>query len=119
LQYFAIVFLKLSRKKYLSAACLLANYLFAACLLAYANLLQREKEKGKKKQTHESNKDWGPWGSEFVFFCFFLFFGFLSFCFYWFLGFLVFWFVVGFFEGLAKQHKSEGPRPHSLPVLPL
>ena len=50
---------------------------------------------------------------------FFLFFGFLSFCFYWFLGFLVFWFVVGFFEGLAKQDKSEGPRPHSLPVLPL
>jgi hypothetical protein len=48
LQYFAIVFLKLSRKKYLSAACLLANYLSAACLLAYANLLQMEKEKGKK-----------------------------------------------------------------------
>jgi len=71
LQYVAIVFLKLSRKKYLSAA----------CLLAYANLLQKEKEKGKKtkrkkkpkkqnktkkqknkKQTHESNKDWVPWG---------------------------------------------------------
>jgi len=37
LQYFAIVFLKLSRKN---------NYFSAACLLAYANLLQREKEKG-------------------------------------------------------------------------
>jgi len=51
--------------------------LSAACLLAYANLLQREKEKGKKqnkktknqktkknkkKQTRESNKDWVPWG---------------------------------------------------------
>ena len=36
--------------------------------------------------------------------------------FFWFLGFLV---RCCFFEGLAKQHKSEGPRPHSLPVLPL
>ena len=43
----------------------------------------------------------------------------VSFCVFCFFGFLVFWFVVVFFEGLAKQHKSEGPRPHSLPVLPL
>ena len=38
-------------------------------------------------------------------------------CFFVFFWFLVFWFVVGFFEGLAKQHKIEGPRPNSLPVL--
>ena len=94
--------------------------LFICCMsVGLCQSAAKGKGKGEKKQTHESNKDWGPWGSEFVFFCFFLFFGFLSFCFYWFLGFLVFWFVVGFFEGLAKQHKSEGPRPHSLPVLPL
>jgi hypothetical protein len=40
--------------------------------LAYANLLQSEKERGKNtiqnkkkqktKKTHESNKDWVPWG---------------------------------------------------------
>jgi hypothetical protein len=33
-------------------------------------------------------------------------------------SFLVFWCVVGFFEGLVKQHKNEGPWPHSLRVLP-
>ena len=45
-------------------------------------------------------------------------FVFLVFCFF---SFLVSCFLVRcwFFEGLAKQHKSEGPRPHSLPVLPL
>ena len=46
-----------------------------------------------------------------LFFCFFDFF--------FFFGFLVSCFLVRrwFFEGLAKQHKSEGPRPHCLPVL--
>ena len=49
----------------------------------------------------------------------------LVYVFFWFLAlfycfvFFVFWFVVVFFEGLAKQHKSEGPGPNSLPVLPL
>ena len=46
-----------------------------------------------------------PWGVQPVFCCLF---GFL------FSGSLLF-----FFEGLAKQHKSEGPRPNSMPVLPL
>ena len=48
----------------------------------------------------------------------FLFFVFLV---SWFFGFLVSCFLVRcwFFEGLARQHKSDGPRPHSLPVLPL
>jgi hypothetical protein len=40
----------------------------------------------------------------------------LFFLFFWF---MFFWFVVVFFEGLAKQHQSEGPRPNSSPVLPL
>ena len=45
-------------------------------------------------------------------------------CFFWFsCFFFVFLFLVFFrcwwFEGLAKQHEGEGPRPHSLPVLPL
>ena len=80
-------------------------------------LLQSEKKKGenkkkkkkkKKNQTHESNRRLGSLGL--------VFFLFLGFCFLWFLGFLV---RCWFFEGLAKQHKSEGPRPHSLPVLPL
>ena len=44
---------------------------------------------------------------------------FFLFCIFLVSWFLVFWFVVGFFEGLAKQHKSEGPGPNSLPVLPL
>ena len=50
----------------------------------------------------------------FVFWCL-VFFVFLVSCF------LVSCFLVRcwFFEGLAKQHKSEGPRPNSLPVLPL
>ena len=56
-----------------------------------------------------------PWGVQ----SFFLFF--------WFLGIFVFFIVLVscflvrccFFEGLAKQHESEGPRPNSLPVLPL
>ena len=44
------------------------NDLSAACLLAYANLLQSaakgetKKTRNKKKQTHESNRDWVPWG---------------------------------------------------------
>ena len=45
------------------------NDLSAACLLAYANLLQsaakgetKKTRNKKKKQTHESNRDWVPWG---------------------------------------------------------
>ena len=50
-----------------------------------------------------------------LFFCFFVSW---YFCFFYC---LVSCFLVRccFFEGLAKQHESEGPRPNSLPVLPL
>jgi hypothetical protein len=59
-----------------------------------------------------------PLGCAFCLFLWFMFFfGFLLYFIV--LFFFVFWFVVVFFEGLAKQHKSEGPGPNSLPVLPL
>jgi hypothetical protein len=59
-----------------------------------------------------------PLGCAFCLFLWFMFFfGFLLYFIV--LFFFVFWFVVVFFEGLAKQHKSEGPRPNSMPVLPL
>jgi len=73
--------------------------------LAYANLLQSGKENGGKKTTHESNKDWVPWGWD----LFFVFFVFLVSCFFGFffgpLGFLVFWFVVGFLKGWQSNTK--------------
>ena len=55
-----------------------------------------------------------PWGVQ----SFFLFFCFLVFLFFLLFGFLFSGSLL-FFEGLAKQHESEGPRPNSLPVLPL
>ena len=93
LQYFAIVFLKLSRKKYLSAACLLANYLSAACLLAYANLLQMEKEKGKKNKLMKVTKIGFLGVRNFVFLFFFVFFCFFAFLVSWFFVFWVSWFL--------------------------
>jgi hypothetical protein len=49
---------------------------------------------------------------------FFLFFGFLGFVCFLFFCFLFSGSLCVFFK-LAKQHKSEGPRPNSLPVLSL
>jgi hypothetical protein len=62
LQYFAIIFLKLSRKTII--------YLLHVCWpmpICRKGKRKREKKqnkktKSKKKHTHESNKDWVPWG---------------------------------------------------------
>ena len=74
--------------------------LFICCMsVGLCQSAANGKGKGKKKQTHESNKDWVPWGSEFCFFVFFVFFVFLLF---WFLGFLFFGslgFLVSWFSG--------------------
>ena len=92
-----------------------------------------KKEKNKNKKTNKNKKNKFMKVTKirflgvrnFVFFCFLFFwffvFVFWVFCFFKFFGFLVSCFLVRcwFFERLAKQHKSEGPRPHSLPVLPL
>ena len=76
---------------------------------------QTKNQKNKKKMTRPNSLPLlPPWGVQS---CSFLVF----FVFFWFLGFLVSCFLVPcwWFQGLAKQHKSEGPRPNSLPVLPL
>ena len=69
----------------------------------------------KNKMTRPNSLPLVPfWGVQSCFFWFSCFF----FCFF---GVLVSCFLVRcwWFEGRAKQHKSEGPRPHSLPVFPL
>jgi hypothetical protein len=73
---------------------------------------QKHKKNNKHDNTQLSATTLPLWVCNLGLFLCLLFFGF-------FFRFLVFWFLVGFFEGLAKQHKSEGPRPDSLPVLPL
>ena len=109
LQYFAIAVLKLSRKTII--------YLLHVCW-PMPICCKAERKMGGKKRLMKVTKI-GFLGVG-ICFLFFLFFGFLFFWFFfwasWFLGFLV---RCWFFEGLAKQHKSEGPRPRSLPVLPL
>jgi ABC-type Fe3+ transport system permease subunit len=86
--------------------------------------MAKQNQNQKKKQKTKNNKPQlsattPPLGCAIVFFCFVLFFCFLGFLFFLFFRFLVSCFLVRcwFFEGLAKQHKSEGPRPNSLPVL--
>ena len=73
------------------------------------NKIKTKKQKAKKNILMKVTKIGFLGVSNFVFFVF---------CFF---SFLVSCFLVRcwFFEGLAKQHESEGPRPHSLPVLPL
>ena len=70
-------------------------------------------QKNKKNDKTQLSATTSPLGCAILFF--FWFFGFLVFCF------LVSCFLVRcwWFEGLAKQYKSEGPRPNSLPVIPL
>ena len=114
---FAIFFLKLSRK---TIICLLHVCWPMPICCKGKRKRGKTKQKNKNQKTKKNKKNRlvkvtkiGFLGVSFFFvfhFCFFSFFGFLVSCF------LV---RCWFFEGLAKQHKSEGPRPHSLPVLPL
>jgi len=76
-------------------------------------------KQNKKKQQNDKTQlsaTTPPLGCAIFFFLFFLFLGIFVFFYC-----LVSCFLVRccFFEGLAKQHESEGPRPNSLPVLPL
>ena len=77
--------------------------LFICCMsVGLCQSAAKGKGKGEKKQTHESNKDWGPWGSEFVFFCF------LVSCLFVFIGFLVSWFsgsLLVFLKGWQNKTK--------------
>ena len=93
-------------------------FLFSGSLLVFlqwlnATRIQKTKKTRNQKTRPNSLPLLPPLGCA-IFFFWFLFFFFKF-------SFLVSCFLVRcwFFEGLAKQHKSEGPRPSSLPVLPL
>ena len=92
-------------------------FLFSGSLLVFLQWLNATRIQKTKKTRNQKNKTQlstttPPLGVCNLFFLVSVFFKF---------SFLVSCFLVRcwFFEGLAKQHKSEGPRPSSLPVLPL
>ena len=63
--------------------------------------MAKQNQTNKKNDKTQLSATTPPLGCAILFFLFFGFFMFLVFKVF---GFFVFWFVVGFFEGLAKQH---------------
>ena len=112
LQYFSSNYLE----KQLFVCCMSVGLCQSAAKGKGKGEKQNKKTKNQKTKKNKKNRLVKVTKIGFLGVSFFFYFSFFSF-----FGFLVSCFLVRcwFFEGLAKQHKSEGPRPHSLPVLPL